>query len=617
MKARSILFLILLLILISTPQLPLNQAKTTTITQTPIGTGLNPGEQYYTFKDEYPILIDNFENYTIGDFPDEGGWILEEYGQGANLQVIVDRPAVNSKSLQLVGEPGKPAKISHNLDRFRSTIYIDFMLYIENPSELSIKIYIQELNMTINIYQNTIIITNKTINTLLTKGWNRIALIITQTGETIIISNNKHYTLKLKVEKIKTYNKITIETITKIYIDNIIIKTTPYIIKLWEKDLGSGIYSVSWSPDSSKLAVGGDFGKIIVFDNNGNVLWESDNLGGWVESISWSPDGSKIVAGIGWGEYPGPYRGKVVVLDNNGIILWESGDFGGWVYSFGGVSWDPDGGKIAVSGYFNKVIVYGLISSAFTFSNTVFNSIGNVPSGADFCWSIDYIFSICTPSTELYYTFYNTGWHFVNLSIRFAGTVVYWIAGWVYSELSTVTSSTSSTTTTDTTSPITGTTTEQPTITVTETTTRTITITSTTTATETRVYSTTITNTIINTTTETITSVSVSPTTIYSTITKTNTVTSTVISPTTSIITRTIPMTTTVTEFATTVKSTSTITSTSVITRTLSIPPVTETITSITTSTVSWVLMEPGRALGVAVAMIIVSLVSARLLIRR
>jgi len=50
------------------------------------------------------IFSDNFENYTVGEFPSAGGWILVWSGAGEQYQVIVDNASVSgTKSFQMLG----------------------------------------------------------------------------------------------------------------------------------------------------------------------------------------------------------------------------------------------------------------------------------------------------------------------------------------------------------------------------------------------------------------------------------------------------------------------------------------------------------------------------------
>ena len=163
--------------------------------------------------------------------------------------------------------------------------------------------------------------------------------------------------------------------------------TQPQIKELWEKDLGSDVNSVAWSPDGTKLAAGLNGWIVAVFSSSGEKLWESKDLDGSVENIVWSPDGTKLaVIAIGvtvfsssgkklWGSQDlNDYvesaawspdgtklavgtggNHKVIIFSSLGTILWESEDLGNHVYS---IAWSPDGTKLAVGGSFKEIIVF-------------------------------------------------------------------------------------------------------------------------------------------------------------------------------------------------------------------------------------------------------------------
>jgi hypothetical protein len=53
------------------------------------------------------LAEDNFENYTVGTFPSEGGWQLWANGAGDKWQVVTDSVSASpSKSMQLLGQDG-------------------------------------------------------------------------------------------------------------------------------------------------------------------------------------------------------------------------------------------------------------------------------------------------------------------------------------------------------------------------------------------------------------------------------------------------------------------------------------------------------------------------------
>ncbi len=103
------------------------------------------------------------------------------------------------------------------------------------------------------------------------------------------------------------------------------IRAQPPIQKLWEsEELGGWVKSIAWSPDGTKIAVGigwrekiGDkyyyHGEILIFSSSGKLLWKSDDLGDHVRCVAWSPDGSKLAVG---GDF-----GKVIVFTWAGLPL--------------------------------------------------------------------------------------------------------------------------------------------------------------------------------------------------------------------------------------------------------------------------------------------------------
>lgn len=77
-----------------------------------------------------------------------------------------------------------------------------------------------------------------------------------------------------------------------------------------------------------RLATGLSNGKVIVFSApNGRILWESEKLDSDVYSIGWSPDGSKIAVGVSKCTNCdiNRYDGSIVVLHaTSGEILWAT-----------------------------------------------------------------------------------------------------------------------------------------------------------------------------------------------------------------------------------------------------------------------------------------------------
>lgn len=59
-----------------------------------------------------------------------------------------------------------------------------------------------------------------------------------------------------------------------------------------------GVLSLAWSPDGTRLAVGGADGRLALHDAGGAPTGEAV-LGGWVAALAWSRDGALLVAGAG------------------------------------------------------------------------------------------------------------------------------------------------------------------------------------------------------------------------------------------------------------------------------------------------------------------------------
>ena len=142
---------------------------------------------------------------------------------------------------------------------------------------------------------------------------------------------------------------------------------------LWNKTLKGIALSIDWSPDGRKIAIGGVH--VVVFDKNGNMLWESDDIGNKVNSITWSPDGSKLVANA----YPNIY-----VLDSSGNLLWKSERWErpGILISWNpdpGISWSSDGSKLAVEGSFGITVYSGNGTRLWKFNgrNALWSPVGD------------------------------------------------------------------------------------------------------------------------------------------------------------------------------------------------------------------------------------------------
>jgi WD40 repeat protein/DNA-binding SARP family transcriptional activator len=83
---------------------------------------------------------------------------------------------------------------------------------------------------------------------------------------------------------------------------------------------GSGLPSVTWSPDGGFLAAGGDDGVVTIVDRSGREVTRLEHPGAAIGSVAFTPDGDRLVATV---EAAGPYEpnvGKVVLWD------WRAGE---------------------------------------------------------------------------------------------------------------------------------------------------------------------------------------------------------------------------------------------------------------------------------------------------
>lgn len=70
-----------------------------------------------------------------------------------------------------------------------------------------------------------------------------------------------------------------------------------------------GALCAAWSPDGSLLAIGGQDGRLALYDHSGKVA--DVDLGGWVAALAWTPDGAQLAAAAGR---------TVTVLDPEGAV---------------------------------------------------------------------------------------------------------------------------------------------------------------------------------------------------------------------------------------------------------------------------------------------------------
>ena len=130
-------------------------------------------------------------------------------------------------------------------------------------------------------------------------------------------------------------------------------------VRIWNANTGTCIHtleghtdkvaSVSWSPDSSKLATGSHEMVRIWDATTNNCIHTLTGHTGWVNSVSWSPDSTMIAS---WSK------------DHTTITLWSTVT-GTYIRTLKGhtgfvnlVSWSPDGRYIASSSDDRRVIIW-------------------------------------------------------------------------------------------------------------------------------------------------------------------------------------------------------------------------------------------------------------------
>ncbi|RLS52246.1 MAG: WD40 repeat domain-containing protein [Planctomycetota bacterium] len=114
--------------------------------------------------------------------------------------------------------------------------------------------------------------------------------------------------------------------------------------------------SLALSPDGTRLATSayqeptateGDCGMLRVYDTaTGKPVWEARHHGDTAGSLAWSPDGSRIAIG-GWTVL------AVVDASNGELIAKNSADYSvGWTH---GIAWSPTGDRVALA-HFNHTV---------------------------------------------------------------------------------------------------------------------------------------------------------------------------------------------------------------------------------------------------------------------
>ncbi len=328
--------------------------------------------------DEYVLWYDSFENYSIGDFPDEGGWRLFEYGKGGSQQVVegvIEGDGYYSrKSLQLGSSLSKSVVVESPEVVVPSTTYtvsveitVKVLKSIDSVQPISIEIIDQDNDTLslITIMQDTreVRVDGDMIGKWRVSKWIPIRETMIPEKETIetwiyghiadTITKPIHLPVKIRIKILLP------QTETIIRIDQVkITATNPLHIgfkKIEIPDLGDAINEVAWSPDGRYIAVGTRSGhKVIIFDRNGSKIAETKSISD-IKSLSWSPDGKYIAVGS---------FSYVYLFDRNGREIWEKNTWtrkGRNLTGCGNVNnlvWSPDGKYIALGLEFSSIILF-------------------------------------------------------------------------------------------------------------------------------------------------------------------------------------------------------------------------------------------------------------------
>lgn len=162
-------------------------------------------------------------------------------------------------------------------------------------------------------------------------------------------------------------------------------------------------FCLTWSPDSSKIAVGAfgtaGGGVVHVFNStNGNLLLtitnpSPSNNNYFGTSVSWSPDGTKIAVSSAFGS-SSTSQYVYIISASTGSLINTIASISGNATGFGfGLAWSPDGSKLAIG---TPVYLSGIVyivdpnnGNLITSINSFTNNNDNENFGFAVTWSAD------------------------------------------------------------------------------------------------------------------------------------------------------------------------------------------------------------------------------------
>ena len=129
-----------------------------------------------------------------------------------------------------------------------------------------------------------------------------------------------------------------------------------------------GALSAAWSSDGDRVAVGGQDGRVRIYDQAGTPSGIAD-VSAWATALAWSPDAPVLAIGAGR---------RLLIVDHNGAVLHDFDDQPSTVtavaWSADGtmpasssghdkhiedLAWTPSGASIATGGGDGRTIVWG------------------------------------------------------------------------------------------------------------------------------------------------------------------------------------------------------------------------------------------------------------------
>ena len=259
---------------------------------------LEPPKIPIEYENMVTLLSEDFENSTVGSFPNATGWVLLKVGKGRGYQSVVNWSSTEGKVLRLWGLPKKPAVIAFRnmslVGKDLLVLSVSFKLYLGNET-FSFTTSIGNVTTVRITNEGTFIKGVKVSNYTLGTGWNWLGIIyVGVSGRLFIWLNN--LLVKVNVSKAPPLiSEVRFSSEGLTLLDDVYIVYVPImrLEKVWEtKPLGTTVMSIAWRPGEGGLYVGTAAGSLFIYHYSGD-LWEPPSpLPSMALRISWSPNGA-------------------------------------------------------------------------------------------------------------------------------------------------------------------------------------------------------------------------------------------------------------------------------------------------------------------------------------